>query len=138
MTALAAAKEAMRKDGVLIATPLKDEAKIWKGALVCYDPTTGTLVPGGDTAAFRFAGVAAESVDNTGGVEAGRSCRIHKTGSFVMTAASADNTWLGQEACIVDDATVALAATTTNDIKAGKIVEVLSATLVRVRIDGYC
>lgn len=91
---------------------------------------------GTDAAAKVFAGVAYEASDNSAGASGDTTCTVYKTGSFVFgTGAAADQSWVGQQACLVDDQTVALAATTTSDIPVGYIVEVVSAAIVRVRID---
>lgn len=137
--ALSAAKETRRAVDPLVSIPLLDEAVIWKGALVNHDATTGTLKPAADTENELFAGVAAESVDNTGGSEAGKSCRVYKTGVFDMKfgAGSAANAHLGKLVYVTDDESVDLVGTTTYDIAVGHIVGIVDADNVRVRITGY-
>ena len=132
MSALSAAREATKKDGKLQRMLLKASTQIWKGGIAHTD-ANGLLVPGSDTSGNVMAGVAYESAlsASTGSTYA----RVEKSGSFLFVAASAVQAWVGFLVYAVDDQTVALAATTTNDVAAGYCTEVLSATLVRVRID---
>lgn len=135
--ALAAASELARQGGDVHSIPIKVSTQIWKGALVAHDIVTGTLVPCSDALGFKFAGVAAES--KLGTTEAAISCRVYKTGTFLMTTSGATNAnSLGQVYYATDDATVALIPSGTNPLAVGKCLEVVSATVVRVRIDGYC
>jgi hypothetical protein len=82
MPALSQPYEAHEREGLIVAYPVKANARIWKGALVCVD-NTGYLVPASDTANLRFVGVAFESVDNTGGASGAKRCRVVKRGTFV-------------------------------------------------------
>jgi len=127
--------DANYKQGELIAYPVKANTRIFKGALCCVD-ATGYTVEGGDTVGHIFIGNADEEVDNTGGTNGAKVVRIRKRGTFQKQMAGAAITALGQTAMIVDGDTVALAATTTNDIACGKICEIVDASTVRVRIDN--
>jgi hypothetical protein len=103
------------------------------GRLVCAD-STGYAVPGADTAGYTFLGVALESADNTGGANGAISVRVQTSGVFSFAkngAVTIAN--VGAGLCIADDQTVALAATTTNDIACGQL-EGLDGSDVWVRI----
>ena len=135
MPALQQPYEAHEREGLIVAYPVKANARIWKGALVCVD-STGYLVPASDTANLRFVGVAFESVDNTGGANGAKRCRVVKRGTFIYNRigsfAQAD---IGATARAVTDNEVA--KTSTNNIVVGTVVELLDSNRVRIRIDNH-
>ncbi len=135
MPALTQPYETHEREGLIIAYPVKANAKIWKGALVCID-STGFLVPAADAAGLRFVGVAFESVDNAGGANGAKRCRVVKRGSFVYNRsgsyAQAD---VGATVRAISDNEVA--KTSTNNIIVGTVVELLDGNRVRIRIDNH-
>jgi hypothetical protein len=135
MPALSQPYETHEREGLIVAYPVKANARIWKGALVCVD-STGYLVPASDTANLRFVGVAFESVDNTGGANGAKRCRVVKRGTFIYNRigsfAQAD---IGATARAVTDNEVA--KTSTNNIVVGTVVELLDSNRVRIRIDNH-
>ena len=138
MTAATSDRDTRRSDGKLKAMKMA-AVGVPKGVLVCVN-TSGYATNGSDTASYLFAGVSYEQVDNSAGSAGDKEIRVEKTGehTFVYNGGDAAQAVVGKECYIVDNQTVdddALA--TTNDIKCGVIAEVLSATQVRVRIDGY-
>lgn len=129
------------KDGKLQSYKVAASTHIYKGALVCIN-SSGYLVPGADTSGLLFVGVAFEEFDNSAGADGaaaadGRSgCRVRKSGDFLYTfTASTSQADVGKAVYLSADNTVALAATTTNDVLAGYITEYVTSTSVRVRID---
>ena len=131
MTALTAAKEAERQDGEIIPYKVAASTTIYKGALVC-DNTSGYAVPAADTSGYVLLGVAVETV--TCGTTAGAvSVRVYKTGVFKMAKASAAQTDIGVLMYVLDDATVA--ASSTNSIKAGYVIDIIDTSNIRLRID---
>lgn len=138
MTATTTDRDTKRSDGKLKSMKMSN-VKIPKGVLTCIN-TSGHVTNGADTASFLFAGVSYEQVDNSAGSAGGKEIRIEKNGehTFVYNGGDAAQAIVGKECYIVDNQTVdddALA--TTNDVKCGVIAEVISASQVRVRIDGY-
>lgn len=138
MTATTTDRDTRRSDGKLKSMKMTN-VKIPKGVLTCIN-TSGYVTNGADTASFLFAGVSYEMVDNSAGAAGAREIRIEKTGehTFAYNGGDAAQAVVGKECHIVDNQTVdddALA--TTNDVKCGVIAEVISASQVRVRIDGY-
>ena len=135
MPALSQPYETHEREGLIVAYPVKANARIWKGALVCVD-STGYLVPASDTANLRCVGVAFESVDNTGGANGAKRCRVVKRGTFIYNRigsfAQAD---IGATARAVTDNEVA--KTSTNNIVVGTVVELLDSNRVRIRIDNH-
>jgi hypothetical protein len=153
MAALTAPYEARRKDGDFVAYPVAANTEVFKGGLAVLS-AAGYAQPGADVASTLFIGVFAESVDNiTGAIQPGAvqpsfgspnpppvgaagalNVRVYKEGAFVYNRAGATVADLGLTALLVDDNTVQTAATTHN-IAVGKIVEIIDASHVRVRID---
>ena len=136
MTALTDDFEARRQDGEIIAFPVKASTTIYKGALVAIDTSTGYAVPASDAANRIFVGVAVEKADNSSGSSGDETVRVFRTGTFQFNCSSADQTWVGKKVYAVDDNTVALAATTTNDVLVGVVVSYESSTKVKVAING--
>lgn len=132
MTVLSADNNAKRKDGQFVEYKLVATDIIYKDSLVCNN-TSGYLLPGGDTANLRFAGVALEQGANSTGAAGAVSIRVQKTGSFEFAKASAVQADVGAAAYILDDQTVG--TTSTNGIQCGYITELISSSKVRVRID---
>jgi hypothetical protein len=136
MPALQQPYEAHEREGLIVAYPVKANARIWKGALVCVD-NTGYLVPASDAANLRFVGVAFESVDNTGGANGAKRCRVVKRGTFVYnrTGAAYTQADIGATVRAVTDNEVA--KTSTHNIVVGTVVELLDGSRVRIRIDNH-
>ena len=134
MTALSASYEAQRREGELISYKVAGSAVIWKGALVCLD-ADGYAIPAADTSGLIFIGVAYEDGDNATGTDGAIKVRVLKTGTYLVSKASAAQTDLGKVMCIADDNTVA--ADTTNDIPAGIAVEAPDGAHLRIRINNY-
>jgi hypothetical protein len=133
MTALTAARTIQRGQGII--RPYKLAAvKVLAGALVSVVPATGYAQKSADTATHKFVGVADKTVDNSAGAAGAKKVRVWASGVFDFACASADQTWVGLKVYAVDDNTVALAATTTNDVLVGIVTEVVSATKVFVAI----
>lgn len=134
MTALSAAKKSTNfQQGIVY--PFKQAAvKIWEGALVSVN-AAGYATNATDAANDVFVGIADETVDNSAGSAGDKTIKVRRTGVYDMvfsgTATIAD---VNTPVYVVDNQTVALAATTTNDVLVGRIVEFLSATKVRVDI----
>jgi hypothetical protein len=131
LTVLTANHDAERKDGILVAYKVAARAVIYKGALVCLN-AAGYAVPAADEAGLTFVGVAYERGDNAGGDDGDVSARVWKDGSFRVAMASPRLEDLGKPAHVVDDNTVALAAT--NAIPVGTVVEIPADDVVRVLI----
>ncbi len=134
MTATTTAREARRKGGRQIAYPI-GKTKIPKGALVNIN-SSGFAVNASDAAGETFAGVAYETVDNSGGSAGDLLVRVQTTGTFVFVDGGGNGaqTDVGVAFNIVDNQTVTDAATS-NNLRAGTAVESLGVNAVRIRID---
>lgn len=127
MTALTANRYTKHRDGLVTAHPVKAGACIYKGGIVCAD-TTGYAVAGADTAGYTVLGIALEAADNTAGSNGALSVRVQTSGVFSFAGSGGiTQASLGDALCVVDDQTVALAATTTNDVAVGRL-EALDGT----------
>ncbi|KUM39010.1 hypothetical protein [Arthrobacter sp. EpRS71] len=132
MANLTASKADERQEGVLIDVALA-AVKLFKGSNVSFN-AAGYAKGSSDTTGEAFAGVSLETVDNSAGAAGDKYVRIWREGVSSMGCVSATQAWVGQDVYAVDDNLVALAATTTNDVKVGKCVGFVSATEVRVKI----
>jgi hypothetical protein len=139
MAAATADREAKRSEGKLKAYGVAASTAIRKGTLVGLN-ASGYLVSMADAANLTFVGVAYEGVDNSSGANGARQARVYKEGEFEFAYGGGDAAVakLGNEVFAQDNQTVDEdAALTTNDYKVGALVEVVSASKVRVRIDNY-
>ena len=134
MAALTAAADRQMKDGKLATYPVEAGDTVYKGALVMTD-ADGYLKAGADAAAHVFAGIADETVSNASGADGDASCRVRLTGIYLFAMAGATQAAVGKKCYVADDNTVALAATTANDVWCGDVVALESAASVWVRID---
>lgn len=144
MAALATAFEAFEKPGLVVNYKISN-VKVFKGGLLAIN-SSGYLIPiAHGTASLKFAGVANETVDNSGGSAGAKSVNVTKSGSFVFKAASgftpaiAD---LGKEVYANTDWEVQIATEgLTTQYKVGTITALenisTGAAGVRVRIDNY-
>ena len=138
--ASAQAWDTKRSEGDIV--PLKMGAeKIYKGTMVDID-ATGYAVQIAETASLVFAGVAAETVDNSAGSPGAKSISVRTTGEFkfkttglaqtnVGDIAYADlgNTDAGQR--VLDTPTAA------KELAVGRYAGLDSSTVAIVRIDGF-
>ena len=109
----------------LQAYKVATNAVIYKGAIVCTN-ASGYLVPGADTANFNCVGIATEAADNTGGANGDLEILVYRGVAYVSTtgANAVTQANVGQDAVILDDNTIVLAAGATNDTTAGEIMAV--------------
>lgn len=132
MTALSSDRKTVYREGVEIEYKVAAATRIYAGALVCVN-SSGYAVPGADTSAFKFVGVAVEAADNSAGSNGAISVRVRRKGVFRFAASGMAITDIGASVNISDDQTVA--KTTTNSVACGKIAEFVSATVVSVDIE---
>ena len=121
--ALSADAAIPRKESGLQSFPVEASAQIYKGALVCTN-TSGYLVAGADTNGYRFVGIAYENVLGTD--QGVKSCRVHTSGVFKITATSITQAMVGKFMYLKDDATID--DTSTNFLCVGRLVEYVSTT----------
>ena len=133
MAGLTGDRNTKYKEGTELPFPGAAASKIYGGNLV-KDSAAGYAIPGADTAGCVFAGVANENVDNSGGAAGAKKIRLRRKGAFEFDCSGITQADLNKDVYLVDDHTVGLAATTTNDVPCGRIVEVISSAKVMVDI----
>ena len=140
MAAATAAREAKRSDGLIKAFKVAASTVIYKGTLVGSN-TDGYLASmAHGTSGLTFQGVAYETIDNATGGDGALKCRVERWGEYelVYNGGNAAQGNVGDEVYVLDNQTVDEdPGTVTNQYKVGEVVEVVSATLVRVNITGY-
>ncbi len=126
----------MKLRGDIISVPVKAATTIFRGGLVAYD-STGYAVHPGDTASQVFIGIAEEKSDNSAGASGDKYVRVRRTGLAVLIKQAATAvTDRGLVVCCSTqhtsavDGTVDLIATTTNDVRVGRVLERLPDDLV--------
>lgn len=133
------ARDTKRSDGLVLALKMA-AVKIYKGTLVVADASAGyaTHTP---TASRPFFGVAYETVDNSAGSAGDKSILVETTGVHSFIAAAANQSWVGKEVWMSSGSSGNNATVVASDPglgpKVGRVVEVVSATEVRVLITGY-
>ena len=127
MAALTRDRATPYREGIEVEYSVAANTKIYAGSLVCVN-AAGYAVPAADTSSFRFAGVAMEQVDNSGGSNGGQSVRLRRSGVFEFDAVSITQAMVGTDMYAADDHTFDDSAGPTNDIKVGRLVKYVSAT----------
>jgi predicted RecA/RadA family phage recombinase len=114
---------------------VEDDVHIFKGAQVVANDA-GYAEPATNAADKVLLGVAYEECDNTleGHSQGGKSVRVIRRGTFLLTTADLVQADVGIKCYIEDDDEVDDAGTSTQGIVAGVVVEVESATQVWVDI----
>lgn len=107
MTALSADRTHQSRGHIEIRDfPVKDGAVIYKGALLVFDATDGFVKPAADATGNKFAGIALEPVDNTGGADGAKRVRAAISGCWLLTHTGLDATDQGKIAFVADDNTL--------------------------------
>jgi len=120
-------------DGVVALIPLTASTKIPKGVMVMVVSGTGTALNGADTANGLVMGISTQLVDTALGHT---SCPVMRGRFWFANDGTITAANVGQQATILDNQTVSLAATTTNDVVAGLILQVDSVDGVLIDMTG--
>lgn len=131
MSAATAPRETGRKDADLIAYK-QGVVKIYKGAGVSLRADGYAYPARSGTSTDIFIGIANETVDNTAGNAGDKSIRVQRNGTHKVAKATAVQTDLGTKFYWSDDST--LTATATNNQLAGKAVELIDGSTLRIDI----
>lgn len=133
-------REVYWSQGDLISFKLA-AVKAAKGTFALMDASDGyvTNIP---TAARPFVGVFDETVDNSAGAAGDLKIKVRTTGVFDFAVAAASQTFLGLEVWMAGSSATGDNITISPDeypgsVKVGRVSDVVTATKVRVRIDGY-
>lgn len=134
MPALTSAYDPQDKPGELVSYQVGANTVLYKGALVSVRSDGYAYPSRSGTSSDAFVGVVFETVDNRGGTAGAKSVRVCKRGTYVYNGSGFTQASVGQAMYAADDNT--LTTTSTNNQLVGYVVEVLSATRARVRIDN--
>lgn len=127
-----ASRNDQRQDGRLLSVPLA-AVKVYQGAILTFNSAGYADV--GD-ASEPLAGVAFETVDNSGGSAGDKEVRVWRDGIFEFTAAGLTQADMGKAVQVGgDDNTVALSAAGAGKVQIGRICRVNSATSCLVQLD---
>lgn len=137
MSALAAAKLLKHKEPARIVTlPVITNDIIYQGAL-CIITAAGYCAPAAPATGTRFCGIAAETVDNTGGASGAKNVQVFITGLFLFTVTTAVTDLMTDLYAETDNPSDALPISGTNtqySQNCGQIVSRASATTCWVDI----
>ncbi|HNH48815.1 MAG TPA: hypothetical protein PKY30_17365, partial [Myxococcota bacterium] len=107
---------------------------LWGGTLLIL--VSGFLEDGADATGAVFAGIAADSVDNTDGDDGAETLKVYTSGQFLLTGSGFAAGDEGKPVYIVDNQTVSLASSSLDYfVKVGRIMEVVSSSQVWVELD---
>ncbi len=137
MTAITALKDTRRQEGVILPFPVEEATKIVEGALVSVN-AAGYAVNATDTASERVVGVATAEADNTSGADGAIDVTVWTDGVHdFVSAFSATIANVGDKVYALDNQTVDVAGSLTNDILVGVVVGVISTSKVRVMLTSF-
>lgn len=131
MADLTAARDDERQNGNIVSVPLA-AVKAFKGAILTFN--TSGYADQGD-ASEPLAGVAIETVDNSGGNAGDKRVRVWRDGVFTFAGSGFTQADVGKQVQVSDDQTVVLTSAGSGKVQIGRIVEYVSATAVRVQLD---
>lgn len=127
MTALSGPRMAtVERDNKDFSRDVAANVKIWQGAIVALS-ATGYATPGATATTLVADGIAAQTVDNTGGSAGALKVPVKKGTFRFANSASTDaitRAEIGDDCWIVDDQTVAKTDGGTTRSKAGRIMDV--------------
>lgn len=133
MSAITERKDTRRQPGEVLSYKLA-AVKVIEGALVSVN-SSGYATNATDAANDIFVGVADETVDNSAGAAGDKEIKVRIGGVVdVVSNFSAAQTNVTDQVYVLDNQTVDLAANLTNDVLVGRIVEVTSASKLRVAL----
>lgn len=133
MADITAPRHDERQTGDIVAVKLA-AVKVYAGGLLTFN--TAGFADVAD-ASEPVAGVAIESVDNSGGSAGDKTVRVHRNGVFSFAGTGFTQADVGKEVFISDDQTVVVGGSGAGRIPAGRIVVVETATKVRVQLNVF-
>ena len=132
MAAITARKDVRRQEANILHYKVKAGENIPAGAFVIV--VGGYAQNGGDVSGGKFVGVASEPCDNTNGANGAKEVYVWTYGVVDAVAGfSAAQTDVGADVVLTDNQTVA--KTSTNSVAAGRVVERLSSSKVRIQLN---
>ena len=129
-----AARDVKRSQGDIVTLSIEAGDVLYAGTIVNID-ADGFGIKGADTSGHVLGGVAVDTVDNSAGADGAKKIAVYREGTYEFAfSGTVAQTDVGVACYVVDNQTVGLAGTTTNDVLVGTIVEFVDASTVRVKI----
>ena len=122
-----------RKECLLGGGPVSASATLYEGTF-CFEDADGYLEDDTASGVNSFAGVVKKTADNSSGSDGAINVDFYKNGQFLLTGSGFAQTDVGQPVYASDNYTITKTRAAAA-VYAGKIVEYVSATQVRVEID---
>lgn len=119
-----------------IKIPVAGSTTIYKGALVVLD-AGGDAVPATDASGLPFMGVAAETVDNSGGSDGDKTIVVERGHVELLNHSALVAADRGKNVVVSDDNTVTDANAATNDLKVGTLIDLPASGKARVLIGVF-
>jgi len=112
--------------------------QIFQHAMVCVN-ADGFAVPAQDVAGFSEAlGRADDSVDNTAGADGAKEVIVREGDVYELSTPvgtdAVTQALVGRACFVLDDQTVVTQAGATNEIRAGRVMAIVNANTVKVRV----
>lgn len=133
--ALADKKLLVKQEGKLLSMPMAAE-KIFQGALVKVN-AAGFAAKAAVEAGSTFAGIAYETVDNSGGSAGDLEVRVENDGAFELSIASATQADVGSKVYATADDTITTTEGADKKPIVGVIVKLISSTKVLVKLTPF-
>lgn len=147
MTAIAADRDAQRKDGEIVSFKVQAAEIIYKGVPVILDASDRMLQQNDGTAITLaagdiFAGISYEGCDNSAGAAAAEECRVWRRGVFLLPFSDTlDDDDVGSPVYVnnvSDDSVVTITSDSgQQEVRIGTIVRVEDASHAWVQIDNH-
>lgn len=131
MTALSQDRNTVSRSGGRKKVKLAADAVVYLGAMVC-EKADGYHTAAANVAGYKFAGVALEAVDNTGGSDGDKSVLVDADGVHTFVAAGLTQADEGKPMFVADDQTVQLTPT---NVFAGVLDRFSAATEAELNIE---
>jgi hypothetical protein len=112
MTALAVDRNTKTRDGLQFEFPMAAAKKIFAGALVGLDTTTGLAAPMTSANTWKVVGIAEELADNSAGAASAINVKVRRGCVLLVNGDTITNASVGATAYADDDQTVFKAAGT--------------------------
>jgi hypothetical protein len=109
MALTSAIERAERGDHRIVNAPVAANAVMYQGALLAFN-ATGFITNAADTANFKFAGIAMEDVDNTGGADGALNIELIYVTTVFIPLATATQASVGLEAWATGSDTIVTVA----------------------------
>lgn len=130
-SATSAPADVKEQQGVLVKLPIVSGETVYKGDIVRINGNGYATSTGSPAAGDMFAGIALETVDNSGG---GKSVLVRTEGVYDFTKASATQTDVGTLCYLGDNQQTVVLTESQPTVLVGAVVGIVNSSTVRVKI----